>query len=323
MYPRSRPFLLLPFLTVLAGSAVAVELVPVDISPVGASLKVTASNNSFDTSGAGDLALPWNSPGGSGVAGLTFGQQSLRFQIQGMQSGIVFLEGDQVVEFSVPEFGQPTTTLGLRLRSISDSNESSSSGASVNIGTGPGTAYYTSTALAGTAALASNGPPQVERGSLPSSTLLEFIAGDTVQVPLRTFASVNASSGPVGLNQVWELEFFAIAPTAQMADADSDGVPDATDNCTNVPNGPENDALGNQTDRDADGVGDPCDCDFDNDGFCNVADFNLFLPAFVLGQDPGNQGIDMSGDDFVNVDDFQLFLPGFTGGRPGPAAPSS
>ncbi len=93
------------------------------------------------------------------------------------------------------------------------------------------------------------------------------------------------------------------------ADADADGVDDRADNCV---------SFGNpgQRDTDSDLVGNGCDCDFDQDGFCSIADFNLFLPAFVTTMDSG-LGTDMNEDGAVGIADFTLFLPGFQLGRPG------
>ena len=116
--------------------------------------------------------------------------------------------------------------------------------------------------------------------------------------------------------EAWEPRDSAIS------DSDSDGVPDAADNCTTVPNGPTNDTFGNQTDADGDGFGDPCDCDFNNDGKCDIADFSQFLPSFVLGSDQG-VGADMNVDGTVDIGDYSLFLPGFTRAAPGPAGPTT
>ncbi len=102
-------------------------------------------------------------------------------------------------------------------------------------------------------------------------------------------------------------------PSSARAGSDGDGAADTVDTCIDVPNG-----APPQVDTDADGFGNACDCDFNGDGFCNLDDFQQFLPDFVAGTDSGT-GTDMSGDGFVNIDDFLLFVPGFTSGRPGPS----
>jgi len=96
-----------------------------------------------------------------------------------------------------------------------------------------------------------------------------------------------------------------------LADSDDDGIPDSSDNCTAVANE-------DQTDTDMDDFGNACDCDFDNNGTCDIADFNLFLPDFVSSQDSG-VGTDMDGKPGVGIGDFNLFLPGFVEGEPGPS----
>ncbi len=106
---------------------------------------------------------------------------------------------------------------------------------------------------------------------------------------------------------------LVLAPSSAFAaDTDSDGVDDAFDTCSEL-------AHPAQGDADGDGFGDPCDCDFDNDGFCNISDFTAFVADFIAGRDSG-AGTDMSSDGAVNVDDFSLFITGFTSGRPGPGA---
>jgi predicted outer membrane repeat protein len=95
------------------------------------------------------------------------------------------------------------------------------------------------------------------------------------------------------------------------SDADGDGVCDGVDVCTSV-------FDPDQADTDGDGFGNACDCDFDQDGSCSIADFNLFLPDFVSGTDAGT-GTDMDGDGSVGIADFNLFLPGFAAGLPGPS----
>jgi len=97
-------------------------------------------------------------------------------------------------------------------------------------------------------------------------------------------------------------------------DSDNDGVGDPTDTCTLVANpGPA------QLDTDGDGIGNLCDCDFNQDNFCGGPDFTLFIGCFnkPAGTDPVCQAADMNGDGFVGGPDFTLFIGGFNK-PPGP-----
>src|SRR3954469_11971442 len=54
-------------------------------------------------------------------------------------------------------------------------------------------------------------------------------------------------------------------PAFALPDGDSDGVPDAGDNCVSVANA-------SQADLDGDQIGDACDADIDDDGWSNGSD---------------------------------------------------
>jgi Tol biopolymer transport system component len=98
-----------------------------------------------------------------------------------------------------------------------------------------------------------------------------------------------------------------------VAPDDGDGVPAGTDNCTEVANPLQGDA-------DDDGFGDACDCDFDQNGFCNISDYDLFVRDLAEGVDNG-AGTDMNEDGVVDAADQALFFAGFARGEPGPSAP--
>ena len=100
-------------------------------------------------------------------------------------------------------------------------------------------------------------------------------------------------------------------------DSDSDGVPDAFDNCTTVGNGPlaATGSCNAQEDYDLDGYGQPCDSDINNDGFNGLDDVNLMLGQLGNG-DPsatGNLNCDGLG---TGLDDVNVAL-GLLGGAPG------
>ncbi len=103
-------------------------------------------------------------------------------------------------------------------------------------------------------------------------------------------------------------------PSVNQPDADNDGVPDASDNCTLIAN-PD------QRDTDNDGYGNACDADLNNDGMVNGLDLVLFRQRF-LTSDPH---ADFNGDGTVNGLDLVRFRQMFLS-PPGPsgiAAPCS
>lgn len=93
-------------------------------------------------------------------------------------------------------------------------------------------------------------------------------------------------------------------------DSDGDGIFDVVDNCTKVANN-------NQRDTDADGYGNVCDGDLDNNGIVNSLDYSAFK-ARLFGRDAN---ADLNGDGIVNSIDFTLFKRLLLT-RPGPGNPS-
>lgn len=97
------------------------------------------------------------------------------------------------------------------------------------------------------------------------------------------------------------------------ADADLDGIPDATDNCTLVENPI-------QCDSDGDGFGNRCDGDFNQNNVTNSQDYILFRSQ--IGQPslpPAYNSRDINCNGVVNSQDYILFR-GLLGQAPGPSA---
>ena len=78
-------------------------------------------------------------------------------------------------------------------------------------------------------------------------------------------------------------------------DTDGDGVPDSSDNCTLVANS-------GQQDTDADGYGNICDPDFNNDNVVNAADL-AYMKLNFFSNDPL---ADLNSDGFVNAADLSI-----------------
>jgi len=90
---------------------------------------------------------------------------------------------------------------------------------------------------------------------------------------------------------------------------DNDGVPDAIDNCLNVPNGPAQ-APNNQCDTDGDGYGNACDFDINQDNIVGGPDFACFTANFGKTGHP-LVACDINCDGLVGGPDFGLFTASF------------
>ena len=96
-----------------------------------------------------------------------------------------------------------------------------------------------------------------------------------------------------------------------VTDRDGDGILDTSDNCIEAQNA-------GQLDTDGDDYGNACDCDFDQNGSCNIADFTFFREDYITAEDRG-VGTDMDGNGAVSIGDFGLFRDGYVAGEPGPS----
>lgn len=103
-------------------------------------------------------------------------------------------------------------------------------------------------------------------------------------------------------------------------DTDMDGVPDDSDNCIVVPNGPDlaTAACNSQEDGDMDGYGNPCDTDTNNDGATALDDVNdTFNAAVAVSTDPN---YDFNCDGAAALDDVnQVFNDAVAVATPGPS----
>lgn len=105
---------------------------------------------------------------------------------------------------------------------------------------------------------------------------------------------------------------LSMASSASAGDIDGDLVDDAVDNCSTIPNGPNDPS--NQIDTDQDGFGNRCDCDFTQDSLILGDDIFLQQAAFNTTQEL----YDIDGDGFVLGSDVILCITSLFSGPPGP-----
>jgi len=82
-----------------------------------------------------------------------------------------------------------------------------------------------------------------------------------------------------------------------VVDSDGDTISDDVDNCLLTPNA-------DQLDTDADGYGNACDCDFNNDDMVNIYDYMAFKGLWLA---TGPSDADFNGDNMVNIYDYITF----------------
>ena len=120
--------------------------------------------------------------------------------------------------------------------------------------------------------------------------------------------------GRRGLTALIVAALFALTPALVLADShcdkndmDGDGICNSDDNCLKTWN-PK------QYDTDEDGLGDACDCDYDQSKLVDGGDFVMFLEHFeeaVVEPENGEVGngiYDHNEDDYIGIADYLIFL---------------
>jgi len=124
------------------------------------------------------------------------------------------------------------------------------------------------------------------------------------------------------LVSLFAIGFAGTAIAGNVADGDSDGVPDTFDNC-GVPNGPAAGLCSAQQNADGDAFGDACDSDYsttpapgNNDGSVDINDFGVFFDSFVATVPlTGEEDHDCNGS--TDINDFGIFFDQFVKTTPG------
>lgn len=108
------------------------------------------------------------------------------------------------------------------------------------------------------------------------------------------------------------------AAAGPFLDEDSDGVADGADICLCDGLSPSPCA----DDTDADGYGNRCDGDFNDDGVVTAGDAPTMIADLNDTQDTAGEGTDMNCDGVVTAGDAGLFLAQLAATLPGPSGPN-
>ncbi len=122
------------------------------------------------------------------------------------------------------------------------------------------------------------------------------ISGTTIEVVGDEVQDKTASG-------LWPSDHAGVAAAFVLGsapDQDLDGVPDSTDNCTEVANADQRDTNG-------DGFGNLCDADLDNNNVVNFLDLEQFKARFASD----DADSDLNGDGTVDFVDFEIMRRGF------------
>ncbi|MCR9098252.1 MAG: S8 family serine peptidase [bacterium] len=158
-----------------------------------------------------------------------------------------------------------------------------------------------------------SGPPELVIAS----------ASVAADLTTKTDVSVYSLDGPGrAAGPTWGNLFGNVRRDASTPDRDRDGVPDHVDNCLTIANGHAEGIY--QYDADADGIGNACDPDLNQDTHTTTQDFTPFNDCFVGNlppTDPICQAADFNGDTVVTTADYPTFHSYFTSNpsTPGPS----
>lgn len=113
---------------------------------------------------------------------------------------------------------------------------------------------------------------------------------------------------------LWTLALACLSPSSAWAqDTDGDGIPNAADNCTTKPNS-------SQLDTNADGYGNACDPDYNNNGGVETADYLRMGGAFGSHSGDPNYDPDIDSTGDGDIDSLEYLLVGsYFGKPPGPS----
>jgi len=176
------------------------------------------------------------------------------------------------------------------------------------LGLGSYSLFDTGGALLGTRAFSFT----VEDGFLDLGSLVADLSGKG-WLYLAYAIRANGAGQIIGSGLLDDMTSGSVAYLLTPPDTDSDGVPDGSDNCTDVANV-------DQLDTDGDDYGNLCDGDLNNDGSTNTLDLNLYKLAHrsALGDANYDVDADFNGDGVINTLDLNIYK-GLHRKPPGPS----